>query len=284
MKRKFATLELHERFISMMIDEIRVKPYFDYKGGNIVVAEMIWTLMHLGKWLFAITNTSSATSLFADVDDVNSMNDTPTTSTRKEFTSDDYSTTTIVPILSSTSAVTPTPKQDDLGLALQKDAAAKPVKPLTGAKLVPGTSQRPRIKSISEEAIQIGEKIYRSMMVILNRKQFKSTEELILTEEVDRECLFHKVEDDDFEKYVPEVKLTEYTPIDYKVKVINMVKEHPKWSLKSLHKRGASCLKNMKYLARWKEDIKSGGTTIDKYSVINLWTYDRFMEATVIYK
>ncbi|KAF5302229.1 hypothetical protein FQA39_LY10268 [Lamprigera yunnana] len=73
-----------------------------------------------GKRLSAIRkNTSSGTSSIAAVDDVNSINVTASTSINKEFTSDDYSTT-IVPTLSSTSdAVTSTPKQEDLVLRKQ---------------------------------------------------------------------------------------------------------------------------------------------------------------------
>ncbi|KAF5284476.1 hypothetical protein FQA39_LY17011 [Lamprigera yunnana] len=80
---------------------------------------------HLGKRLSTIRkNTSSATSSIAAVD-VNSINVTPTTSTNKEFTSDDYSTT-IVPTLSSKSdAVTSTPKQEDLVLGLLKQIIRK---------------------------------------------------------------------------------------------------------------------------------------------------------------
>ncbi|KAF5283700.1 hypothetical protein FQA39_LY17248 [Lamprigera yunnana] len=79
-----------------------------------------------GKRLSAIRkNTSSATSSIAAVDNVNSINVTPTASTNKEFTSDDYSTT-IVPTLSSTSdAVTSTPKQQDLVLGLLKQIIRK---------------------------------------------------------------------------------------------------------------------------------------------------------------
>ncbi|KAF5288975.1 hypothetical protein FQA39_LY03854 [Lamprigera yunnana] len=70
-----------------------------------------------GKRLSAIRkNTSSATSLIADVDDVNSINVTPTTSTNKEFTSNDYSTTIVLTLSLTTDAVTSTPKQDDLVL------------------------------------------------------------------------------------------------------------------------------------------------------------------------
>jgi len=40
----------------------------------------------------------------------------------------------------------------------------------------------------------------------------------------------------------------------------------------------------MKYLSQWEKDIKHGGTNIDKYSIINSWTYDRFVEARNNYK
>ncbi|KAF5280108.1 hypothetical protein FQA39_LY18142 [Lamprigera yunnana] len=81
---------------------------------------------YLGKRLSAIRkNTSSATSSIAAVDDVNSINVTLTTFTNKEFTSDDYSTT-IVPTLSSTSdAVISTPKQEDLVFGLLKQIIRK---------------------------------------------------------------------------------------------------------------------------------------------------------------
>lgn len=32
-------------------------------------------------------------------------------------------------------------------------------------------------------------------------------------------------------------KLTEYIPLEYKIKVVNMAKEYPKWSLKNLQKK-----------------------------------------------
>jgi len=40
----------------------------------------------------------------------------------------------------------------------------------------------------------------------------------------------------------------------------------------------------MKHLHRWEEDIKRGGTTIDKYTIIDSWTHDRFMEARANYQ
>lgn len=34
-KRRITNLDHHQRFVSLMIDEINTKPYFDYKGGSI---------------------------------------------------------------------------------------------------------------------------------------------------------------------------------------------------------------------------------------------------------
>lgn len=145
--------------------------------------------------------------------------------------------------------------------------------------------------TISHEAIQIGENLYKSTVEILNNKIFVETEELIM-QETDEECLFHEVQDDseiqdDSDQYIlpeKEKKLTEYIPLEYKVKDVNMAKEHPNWSFKNLQKKGCSHLKTMKHLYRWEEDIKRGGTTVDKYAVIDSWTYDCFVEARANYQ
>lgn len=142
--------------------------------------------------------------------------------------------------------------------------------------------------TINHEAMQIGEDLYESTVEILGSKMFVETEELIMAESDDEEGLFEEIQDDDdSEQYMlpeKENKSMEYIPLDYKIKVVNMVKEHPKWTLKNLHKKGCSRLKSMKHLYRWEEDIKRGGTTIDKYNIINSWTYDRFVEARVNYQ
>lgn len=35
----------------------------------------------------------------------------------------------------------------------------------------------------------------------------------------------------------------------------------------------------MRYLERWEEQIKKGGTSQEKFAIIDSWTYDRFKEA-----
>lgn len=135
---------------------------------------------------------------------------------------------------------------------------------------------------IFHEELQIGEDLAESTIDIQDDKTFVKTEELfLLQEDSDARCEFHETEDDDSDQYMlpGEEKTLEYIPLEYKIKVVNLAKEHPKWSLKTLQKNGCSRLKSMKLLYRWKEDIKRGGTRIDKYTAIDSWTYDRFVEA-----
>lgn len=58
-----------------------------------------------------------------------------------------------------------------------------------------------------------------------------------------------------------------------------MVREHPKWSLKTIQKYGGDALKNKSHLTRWKEEIEKGAGIKEKFNMINKWTYDRFVEA-----
>ena len=137
---------------------------------------------------------------------------------------------------------------------------------------------------ISEEAMQIGEEIYKNTIDMLANKNFVSEEELIMVDEPDEERLFADVtgdNEDSSDEIEPEEKKqrADVIPLEYKMKVVNMAKAHPTWNLKSLQTKGCSKLKNMSYLARWEEQIKKGGTVQEKLEVIDKWTYDRFKEA-----
>ncbi|KYN29402.1 hypothetical protein ALC57_01152, partial [Trachymyrmex cornetzi] len=55
----------------------------------------------------------------------------------------------------------------------------------------------------------------------------------------------------------------ECIPLEYKEKVVALAQAHPKWSLATLQKYGASRLKHKGHLQQWKEDIKKGGTRFD---------------------
>lgn len=138
--------------------------------------------------------------------------------------------------------------------------------------------------TISDESILLAEDLYDYTQRILVEKEFITDEELITSEEIDIDNTFKETdcELDDESDYEPEEKHSksmDYIPIDYKVKVINMAKQHPKWTLKSLQRRGCYKLKRMDLLKVWEQHIISGGTTFDKYAIINSWTYDRFIEA-----
>lgn len=94
---------------------------------------------------------------------------------------------------------------------------------------------------ISHEAQQMGENLYESTIEMLNEKFFVETEELIMQESDDEEGQFKEIDDqdDDFEYTTPEEekKSMEYIPLDYKIKVVNMAKAHPKWNLATLQKK-----------------------------------------------
>jgi len=75
------------------------------------------------------------------------------------------------------------------------------------------------------------------------------------------------------------MKIIEYIPLENKIKIFNMAKEHPKWSSTNLQKKRRLTLEKYDALYRWERHIKYGGTIIDKYVVIDSWTYDCFVEA-----
>lgn len=142
--------------------------------------------------------------------------------------------------------------------------------------------------TITEESMLLAEDLYQHTLQNLIEKKFITDEELIMSDEIDDtdeiDNAFKEVEKDDSD-YEPEEKMfksLDNISIDYKIKIINIAKSHPKRSLKNLHKKGCSRLKHMKDLTKWEKHIKSGGTALDKYTIIDSWTYDRFTEARQI--
>ncbi|GBN35808.1 Valine--tRNA ligase, partial [Araneus ventricosus] len=141
--------------------------------------------------------------------------------------------------------------------------------------------------SISHEAMLMGEEIFQNTLDILAEKIIVSDEELIHENERCQEVLFEKVEGDvSSDEYEPEEKkrYVEYISLDYKIKVVNIARAHPTWNLQSLQKNGCSHLKKMEYLSKWEEEIKKEGNLFDKYSILDSWTYDRFVEARENYQ
>ncbi|XP_076670275.1 uncharacterized protein LOC143369784 [Andrena cerasifolii] len=84
------------------------------------------------------------------------------------------------------------------------------------------------------------------------------------------------------DEYRPEEKKPrkdEFIPIETKIKIVNLAKKHPTWSLKSLQRWGGSALTNKKLLKKWETDIQKNGSSKEIWKEINNWTYDRFVEA-----
>jgi len=70
-----------------------------------------------------------------------------------------------------------------------------------------------------------------------------------------------------------------HIPFAYKEKVVALAEIHPKWSITTFQKQGFRRLKNAKMLRTWKNDIKQGGTAVDKWIQIEMQTFEKFKEA-----
>ncbi|XP_011702627.1 PREDICTED: uncharacterized protein LOC105458780 [Wasmannia auropunctata] len=111
-------------------------------------------------------------------------------------------------------------------------------------------------EKISSVSLAMAEEISKATINVLNEHIVIVDEELILFDESDDEGNFKEKE-----------------------KVVALAQAHPKWNLATLKKQGANRLKHKDYLQRWKEDIKKGGTRLDKWEKINSETFERFNEA-----
>ncbi|XP_046407559.1 uncharacterized protein LOC124172185 [Ischnura elegans] len=82
-------------------------------------------------------------------------------------------------------------------------------------------------------------------------------------------------------EYVPRLKRGKYkeVPLGVKIKVVNLAREHPNWSLATLRNQGSVLLKPKGMLQKWEKDIESGGTRLEKLRMIDEWVTDRFVEA-----
>jgi hypothetical protein len=60
--------------------------------------------------------------------------------------------------------------------------------------------------------------------------------------------------------YEPSLNKPKYkhTPLDVKINVLNMVREHSYWSWHTLRKHGAGMLKQKEQLQAWREDVERG--------------------------
>ncbi|KMQ88678.1 pogo transposable element with krab domain [Lasius niger] len=83
----------------------------------------------------------------------------------------------------------------------------------------------------------------------------------------------------DYEPESKKQKIMDYIPLKTKIKIVNMVRGHPKWSLKTIHERGGRAFKSRSQLTRWCQEIERGGGNKEKYEMINKWTLDRFRKA-----
>ncbi|XP_071642227.1 uncharacterized protein [Temnothorax longispinosus] len=83
------------------------------------------------------------------------------------------------------------------------------------------------------------------------------------------------------EEYKPPEKIRNVcrVPFDIKLKIVMTANEHPHWSFKVLQQRFKTHLRHNSEVARFKNEILSGGTFMDKMDAIKRNVYDRFTEA-----
>jgi hypothetical protein len=68
-------------------------------------------------------------------------------------------------------------------------------------------------------------------------------------------------------------------PFDVRIKAVTLDQQHPMWSVKMTGSKTTRLLTSKLQLWRWKEQVESGRSDRDKYTMINAWTYDQFTEA-----
>lgn len=130
----------------------------------------------------------------------------------------------------------------DLSKLRLKDAVVYYEKLLTENNLIASTSS----EEISREAMLLAGELYNNTLELLGEKTFVTEEELIHAHE---DCEEFEENDEQFEvpqsdsspdEYIPSPKRfkSDMIPIAYKVKVVNIAKAHPTWSLATLQKKG----------------------------------------------
>ncbi|KAI4487005.1 hypothetical protein M0802_012105 [Mischocyttarus mexicanus] len=79
--------------------------------------------------------------------------------------------------------------------------------------------------------------------------------------------------------YKQKKSINSYIPLEIKMEIINMAREHPTWDLHTLQKNGCLKLKSKNYLKVWEKCIETGIPMKDKYAIISLRTLNCFKEA-----
>lgn len=146
---------------------------------------------------------------------------------------------------------------------------------------------------MSCKASALGERFARAIIEILQEWDFNEEEELFLPQEnIPEEEIIEATSRssspeksvvsfiststsqstaDSGEEFEPACKKlkSDYISLDTKIKILNMVREHPNWSLKTIQKHGGSALKNKSDLKKWQEQIEKGSGVKEKFDMIN---------------
>ncbi|KAF7994910.1 hypothetical protein HCN44_004382 [Aphidius gifuensis] len=89
-------------------------------------------------------------------------------------------------------------------------------------------------------------------------------------------------DDDRFNKqfgYTSKSLKYEFVPYEEKLRIINMARDNPDWTMKTLRERsGCKHVMNRDQLQRWEEQLEIGGTREDRRKAINSWVYAKCID------
>ena len=135
---------------------------------------------------------------------------------------------------------------------------------LESLNIITGPAKEP----VSEKSIAIGEKMAKAIIEVLKEMDFHEQEELFFCNEdipgEDKENIVPGAvssassasstsSDNEIDmdvEYEPDSKAikSDYIPLDTKIKIVNLVREHPKWSLKTIRRNGGSSLDSKSHI------------------------------------
>ncbi|KAL0125177.1 hypothetical protein PUN28_004366 [Cardiocondyla obscurior] len=136
---------------------------------------------------------------------------------------------------------------------------------------------------MSDASIAMGEEFFKEIMYMLEDRKVVTEENLIFTKHKINKKKFEEPgensEDVDCIERRQSFTSYENVPLFYKKKVVAIAEKHPRWTLETFQKKGYNRLKSKNMLRLWIEDVKQGGTHIDKWRHIETRTFEFFQEA-----
>ncbi|CAL8127138.1 unnamed protein product [Orchesella dallaii] len=128
----------------------------------------------------------------------------------------------------------------------------------------------------TEKDIIIAKKLYKSFHAILTDAVFAETTTLE-EDPYSEPSSLESVYDEDGSAVVP--NYNDNCSLERKKQILKLIREHPRWDIKTLQRNGAKEYKHTYYRKRWEDQVRRGGTRYEKLKFIDEYTYERFTEA-----